>query len=145
MFWIIRKIGGKLQVLFNLATYFNYSITSSVKIPVFGFFEKLNKGQLKMVNVKYWWPDLDKRTWNKFSVVSIDPKKMLEMFVIRHSSIWPNLILIVLRIKKKQQKNNNNNNNNKRHMCKFHYVAMAMVTAQILKSVDLTKTQNLDI
>ena len=26
-------------------------------------------------------------------------------------------------------------------MCNFHYVAMAMVTAQILKSVDLTKTQ----
>ena len=26
-------------------------------------------------------------------------------------------------------------------MCNFHFVAMAMVTAQILKSVDLTKTQ----
>ena len=41
----------KFQVLFNLATYSNYSLTNYVKIPVFYFFEKVNKGQLKMVNV----------------------------------------------------------------------------------------------
>ena len=31
----------------------NYSITNYVRIPVFHFFEKVNKGQLKMVNVNH--------------------------------------------------------------------------------------------
>ena len=39
------------QVLFNLATSSNYSITNYVKIPVFQFFEKLNKGQLKSLYI----------------------------------------------------------------------------------------------
>ena len=38
------------QVLFSLAT---YSVINDVKIPLFHFFEKVNKGQLKMVNVSY--------------------------------------------------------------------------------------------
>ena len=38
---------------FNLPTCSNYSITNYVKIPVFHFFEKVNKGQLKMVNVNH--------------------------------------------------------------------------------------------
>ena len=34
-------------------------MTNYVKIPVFCFFEKVNKGQLKMVNVNYEkWVDL---------------------------------------------------------------------------------------
>ena len=37
----------------NLATCSNYSITSYVKISVFHFFEKVNKGQLKLVNVNH--------------------------------------------------------------------------------------------
>ena len=41
------------QVLFNLTTCPNYSITTSVKIPVFHFFEKVKKGLLKMINVHY--------------------------------------------------------------------------------------------
>ena len=45
--------GAKFQVLFNLATCSNYSITNHVKIPVFHFMEKVNKGQLKMVNVNF--------------------------------------------------------------------------------------------
>ena len=49
-FWWTR---AKFQVLFNLATCSNHSITNCVKIPVFPFFEKVNKGQLKMVNVNY--------------------------------------------------------------------------------------------
>ena len=52
-FWTIWRTGDKVQVLFNLATCSNYSITSYVKIPVFHFFEKVNKRQLKMVNVNY--------------------------------------------------------------------------------------------
>ena len=48
---MIWRTGAKFQALFNLATCSNYSITNYVKIPVFHIFEKVNKGQLKMVNV----------------------------------------------------------------------------------------------
>ena len=44
---------GNLQILFNLATYSNYSITNYVKIPVFHFIEKVNKGHLRTVNFNY--------------------------------------------------------------------------------------------
>ena len=52
-FWTIWRTGAKFQALFNLATCSNYSITNYVKIPVFHFFEKVNKGHLKMANVNY--------------------------------------------------------------------------------------------
>ena len=42
-----------LSYSFNLATYSNFSITNYVKIPVSHFFEKANKGDLKIVNVNY--------------------------------------------------------------------------------------------
>ena len=51
IFWTIWRTGATLQVLSNLATCFKYSISSYVKIPVFHSFEKVKKGQLKMVNV----------------------------------------------------------------------------------------------
>ena len=41
------------QALFSLTTSFNYSKTNYVDFPVFQFFKKVNKGQLKMVNVNY--------------------------------------------------------------------------------------------
>ena len=44
IFWRIWRTVVKFQVLFNLATCSNYSIISYVKIPVFHFFEKVNKG-----------------------------------------------------------------------------------------------------
>ena len=53
IFWTIWRTGAKFQVLFNLATCCNYLITSYVKIPVFHFFEKVKKRQLKMLNVTY--------------------------------------------------------------------------------------------
>ena len=52
-FETIWMTGIKFQTLFNLATCSNYSITNYVKIPVFRFFEKVSKGQLKMVNVNH--------------------------------------------------------------------------------------------
>ena len=59
IFWTIWKTGAQFQVLFNLATCSNYSITSYVKIPVLHFFDEVNKRSLKMVNVNCWkWPDL---------------------------------------------------------------------------------------
>ena len=51
------------------------------------------------------------------------------MFFIQQTSIGPNFILIVLKIQKNK------------HRCNFHYVAMSMVTSQILRSVDFTETQ----
>ena len=41
------KGGAKFQALFNLASCCNYSITNYVKIPVFHFYDKVNKGKLK--------------------------------------------------------------------------------------------------
>ena len=49
---MIWGTGAKFQILFNLANYSNYSITSYVKILVFHFFEKMNKN-LKMANVNF--------------------------------------------------------------------------------------------
>ena len=51
IFWTIWETEARFQVLFNLATCPNYSITKYAKIPVFYFFEEVNKGQLKMVHV----------------------------------------------------------------------------------------------
>ena len=44
---------GLSASLFNLGTCSNYSLTNYVKIPMFHFLEKVNEGQLKMVNVNY--------------------------------------------------------------------------------------------
>ena len=55
-------------------------------------------------------------------------KNMLEMLVIQHTSIQTIFILIVLITIQKM------------HKCNFHYVAIPMVTPQILKSVAFTKT-----
>ena len=49
--WAIQKTGAKFQALFNLATCSNYSRTNCVKFPKLHFFERVNKGELKMVNI----------------------------------------------------------------------------------------------
>ena len=41
------------QDLFNLATCSNYSVTNYDRVPVFHYFENVNKGHLKMLNFKY--------------------------------------------------------------------------------------------
>ena len=41
------------QAFFSVANCLNYPITNYVKFPVFKFFERVNKGELKMVNIKY--------------------------------------------------------------------------------------------
>ena len=53
IFWTTWRTGTRFQVLFNLATCSNYSITNYVKISVFHFFENVNNWQLKMVTVNY--------------------------------------------------------------------------------------------
>ena len=53
------------------------------------------------------------------------------MFIITYTSIQPNFLMLVLMIQKKKAK----------HNCNFHYAAMSMVTSQILKIMDFTKTQ----
>ena len=44
---------SRIGVFFNLASCSNYSISHYVKIPVDHIFEKVNKGQLNIVNVDY--------------------------------------------------------------------------------------------
>ena len=39
------------QALFDLVTRSDYSITNYVKFPMFHFFERVNKGELDMVNI----------------------------------------------------------------------------------------------
>ena len=53
IFSTIWRTGPKFQAFSNLATCLNYSIANYVKCPVCHFFEKVNKGKLKMVNIKY--------------------------------------------------------------------------------------------
>ena len=51
IFRVIWKTGAKFQAPLNLATSFIYSITYYVKFTVFQFFERVNKGELKIVNI----------------------------------------------------------------------------------------------
>ena len=53
IFGTIWRTKAKFQTLFNLANFSNYSMTNYVKFPVFNFCEKVNKEQLKMVNISY--------------------------------------------------------------------------------------------
>ena len=53
IFWTIWRTGAKFQAHFNLATCSNYSVTNYVKFPVFNFFERVNKLELKIVNINY--------------------------------------------------------------------------------------------
>ena len=50
IFWTVWRTGASFQVLSHLGSCPNYPITNYVKIPVFHFFETVNKVQLKMVN-----------------------------------------------------------------------------------------------
>ena len=52
-----------VQVFFNLASCSNYSITNYDKIPVFHYFEKVNKGHLKTLNANY-------EKWSNFAILS---------------------------------------------------------------------------
>ena len=49
----ISFAGAKFQALFNLASCSSYSITNYDKILVFHYFEKVNKGHLKVLSVNY--------------------------------------------------------------------------------------------
>ena len=47
------RTGGKFWALFNLGSCSSYSITNYVKILMFQFFGKVNRGNLKIVDVNY--------------------------------------------------------------------------------------------
>ena len=51
IFWRILRTGAKFQALFNLVICSKYSITNYIKFSVYQIFEKVNEGELKMVNV----------------------------------------------------------------------------------------------
>ena len=70
------------------------------------------------------------KSWNGLELVSNlqnSARNMFEIFVMQHTSIWPIVILIGLRINK--------------HKSNLHYVAMLMMTSQNLRSADFKKTQ----
>ena len=107
---------------------------------LFFFFEKVNSGQLKIC--KYQLLKMARSRccqFNKtikgpgtsfqFPVSSIEPKTWKKIFFIQHTNIWPNFILIVLRIKKNK------------HKCNFYYIAMPMMMSQIFNSMDFTGFQ----
>ena len=48
---------------FNLAACSNYSITKYDRIPMFHYFENVNKGYLKMLNANY-------EKWQDFAILS---------------------------------------------------------------------------
>ena len=72
--WTIWRTGAKFQVLFSLITCYNYSITSYDKIPVFHFFEKVNKETIK--NGKC---ELLKMVISRYIVILIKSWKGLEL------------------------------------------------------------------
>ena len=49
IFWVIQKIRAKFQALLNLATCFN--LNQLCQVSSVTFFERMNKGELKMVNI----------------------------------------------------------------------------------------------
>ena len=53
IFCTIWRTGAKFQILFNSAICSNYSITNYVKFPVFHISERVDKGELRMVNINY--------------------------------------------------------------------------------------------
>ena len=76
---------------------------------MFHFFEKVNKGQLKwyMSTIKNdqillycHFNKIIKEPWTSFQSLA-SAKNILEMFVMQHTSIWPNFILIGLKMQKK--------------------------------------------
>ena len=53
IFWAIWRTGARFQVLFNLATCPNYSLTKCQDSSASFFFEKVNEEQLKMLYVNH--------------------------------------------------------------------------------------------
>ena len=51
--WIVSMTRSKFQAPFGLATCSNYLLTNHIKFPVFHFFKRVNKGELKMVNINH--------------------------------------------------------------------------------------------
>ena len=71
IFQKIRWARAKFQFHFNLVTCTDYSIINYIMILVFHIFEKVNKGDLKMVNVNYnKWPELSLLPYKGLELVS---------------------------------------------------------------------------
>ena len=50
---MIWRIWAKFQALFSSTTCSIHSINNYTKFPEFHFFERVNKGELKIVNINY--------------------------------------------------------------------------------------------
>ena len=80
---LLNSLEAKFEVLFNLATCSNYSITNYVEIPVFHFFEKVNKGHLKMVNLNYF-NKIIKEPGTCFQSPALSPKHVINVYHTAH-------------------------------------------------------------
>ena len=107
----LRRTEAKFKDLFNLSTCSNYSVTYYVKILLFHFFKKGEQGKikngncqlLKMTRSCYINILVTERGLELVSSLHQWTKNMLGMFVMfvmQHISIWPNFILIALRIQR---------------------------------------------
>ena len=76
------------------------------QISLYCYFNKIIKCLKLISSIQHWFTNI------------------LEMFVIHHTSIWLNFILVVLRSKRNKYKFNS------------HYVAIPMMTSQNLKSTN---------
>ena len=86
VFWATWRTRAKFQVLFSLLACSSYSVNNYTKIPMFHFLKKVNKGQLKMVNDKWWtikngqislychFDKIIKGSWTELLSTSIEPK-----------------------------------------------------------------------
>ena len=87
IFWTIWRTGFKFQVFSHLLTSSNDSVMNYVKFPVFHFFEKVNKGHLKMEKMpKYCYCVTVIKSLKGLQLVSSLQhwiKNMLEIFVIQ--------------------------------------------------------------
>ena len=103
--YFVWRTGAKFQVLFSFVTCTSYSITNYFKFPVFHFLELLNSFFFQLLDIdRSHYIVIPLKLLRGLELVSSLQhwaKSMLEIFVTHHTSIWPILILIVLRIQKK--------------------------------------------
>ena len=111
-FWTIWRTGAMLQAPFNLANCSNYILSnhwcqvSSISKFGKGEYGRIKNGRCQLLKTGIsCYVAISLKSYNGLELVSSFQywaKDMLEVFVVRYSSIWwPNFILIVLMFQKK--------------------------------------------
>ena len=126
---------AKFQVLFNLATCSSYLITCYIKTPVFHFYEKMNKRQLKcqllkmvrsphtVISIIIKWPGFS------FQSPALSQKYVRNVF--SYSTLVFDQIPFWWYLGFKRNK----------HKFNSHYMARPMMMSKVLNFVNFSKTQ----